>query len=83
MRIAALIVAAGRGTRAGGEIAKQWQALAGRRVADWTVQIFEAHKAVDRIVIVHAAEDLAEIAPFTKRGHLCVPGGATRDASVP
>ncbi len=82
MRTAALIVAAGRGTRAGGEIAKQWQVLAGRRVADWTVGVFEAHEAIDRIVIVHAAEDLTEVQGFAERGHLCVQGGATRDASV-
>ncbi|WP_224823724.1 bifunctional 2-C-methyl-D-erythritol 4-phosphate cytidylyltransferase/2-C-methyl-D-erythritol 2,4-cyclodiphosphate synthase [Cognatishimia sp. MH4019] len=82
MRTAALIVAAGRGTRAGGEIAKQWQPLAGRRVAEWTVDVFETHPRVDRIVIVHAAEDLTEVQGFAARGHLCVPGGATRDASV-
>ena len=34
---AALIVAAGRGTRAGPGCAKQWRALAGKRVIDWTI----------------------------------------------
>ena len=32
MTVAAIIVAAGRGTRAGGEVPKQWQALRGRPV---------------------------------------------------
>ncbi len=37
MTTAAIIVAAGRGIRAGGGVPKQWRSLAGRRVADWTV----------------------------------------------
>ena len=80
--IAALIVAAGRGTRAGGVVAKQWHPLAGQRVADWTVARFADHPAIEHLVIVHAAEDAAQISAFADAGHLCVPGGATRDASV-
>jgi len=35
--IAALIVAAGRGKRAGGNVPKQWQPLNGKRVIDQTI----------------------------------------------
>ncbi|NDD88458.1 MAG: hypothetical protein EBZ32_04350, partial [Rhodobacteraceae bacterium] len=36
MTIAAIIVAAGRGTRAGSALPKQWHPLLGRHVIDWT-----------------------------------------------
>ena len=37
MTIAALILAAGRGARAGPGAAKQWRVVVGRRVIDWTL----------------------------------------------
>lgn len=40
MTTAALIVAAGRGRRAGGPLPKQWQRVAGRPVAAWTLDAF-------------------------------------------
>ena len=49
---AAVIVAAGRGTRAGGETPKQWQQLAGRRVIDWTLDAFRASPHIGDIVVV-------------------------------
>ncbi len=80
MTTAAIIVAAGRGTRAGGEMPKQWQPLAGRRVIDWTVAAFEAVEAIDRIVLVLHPQDLDRFPP---RGRVEVTtGGATRAESV-
>lgn len=80
MTIAAIIVAAGRGTRAGGEIPKQWQALAGRRVIDWTVDAFESVAQIDPIVLVLHPHDLP-LFPSRER-LLIVEGGTTRAASV-
>ena len=40
MTLATIIVAAGRGTRAGGPLPKQWQRINGRMVADWTIDLF-------------------------------------------
>ena len=40
MKTAAIIVAAGRGSRAGGGVPKQWRPLAGRPVARWTLEAF-------------------------------------------
>ncbi len=80
MTTAAIIVAAGRGTRAGGEQPKQWQPLAGRRVIDWTLAAFEAAQDVTRTVVVLHSDDLDRITP---NGALSVvEGGATRAASV-
>lgn len=78
-RTAAIIVAAGRGTRAGAGLPKQWRALAGKRVIDWTLAAFHAHPSVDNIVIVHHSEDLAHLVGLDV---LCVQGGDSRDASV-
>lgn len=78
MHTAAIIVAAGRGLRAGGGLPKQWRPLAGRRVADWTLAAFAA-AGVERIVVVLHPEDRAIPLPG---GVIRVTGGDTRDASV-
>lgn len=54
--IAALIVAAGRGRRAGGELPKQWQSLLGRPVAAWTLDLFSG---CDHLVMVVHPDDRA------------------------
>ena len=80
MKITALILAAGRGTRAGGALPKQWQALAGRPVISHTLARFQAHPRVDDILLVLHPEDFdraAALGPVRK-----VAGGASRDASV-
>ncbi|MBT9383845.1 bifunctional 2-C-methyl-D-erythritol 4-phosphate cytidylyltransferase/2-C-methyl-D-erythritol 2,4-cyclodiphosphate synthase [Pseudooceanicola sp. CBS1P-1] len=79
MTDAAIIVAAGRGTRAGGDIPKQWQPLAGRRVADWTIDAIRA-AGLSPVVIVLHPEELD--APGLPADLIRVAGGATRDASV-
>ncbi|MAM60172.1 bifunctional 2-C-methyl-D-erythritol 4-phosphate cytidylyltransferase/2-C-methyl-D-erythritol 2,4-cyclodiphosphate synthase [Maritimibacter sp. UBA3975] len=80
MEIAAIIVAAGRGTRAGGDVPKQWRALAGRRVADWTLAAFAGHPRVGRIVVVLHPDDMGQADTFTDV--IVATGGATRHASV-
>jgi 2-C-methyl-D-erythritol 4-phosphate cytidylyltransferase/2-C-methyl-D-erythritol 2,4-cyclodiphosphate synthase len=76
MTRAALIVAAGRGTRAGGDLPKQWQPLAGRRVIDRTLDALGPH--ADRVVVVLHPDDM-DRAPAAAEA---VPGGATRADSV-
>ena len=46
MKIAALIVAAGRGSRAGGIAPKQWQVVNGKRIIDHTLDLFRHFMAV-------------------------------------
>lgn len=77
--IAAVIVAAGRGQRAGGDIPKQWQRLGAQRVIDWTIDTFRVCTSIDRIVVVVHEDDLGflEAADLT-----VVKGGASRAASV-
>ena len=76
--IAAVIVAAGRGTRAGGATPKQWRPLFGLRVLDHCLAAFANHPRIDAIALVLGRDALAE-APA---GVIAVEGGATRAASV-
>lgn len=77
--VAAIIVAAGRGERAGGDIPKQWQQLGPHRVIDWTINAFrECPRVSEIVVVVHENDrDYLEDADLT-----VVSGGKTRAASV-
>jgi 2-C-methyl-D-erythritol 4-phosphate cytidylyltransferase/2-C-methyl-D-erythritol 2,4-cyclodiphosphate synthase len=80
MTTAAIIVAAGRGTRAGGDQPKQWRVLAGRRVIDWTVALFQDQPGIDVTLVVLHPDDLDLYVP--PPGVRVTTGGASRDASV-
>ncbi len=78
MTLAVLIVAAGRGTRAGGDLPKQWQALAGARVIDHTLARFRALPDVGPICVVLHPDDMGLLGDAVIKA----VGSATRDASV-
>ena len=80
MSYAAIIVAAGRGSRAGGDIAKQWQEVAGLPVARWTVMRFAG--AARRIVVAHPDETGLATDCLDGLDVQIVEGGATRALSV-
>lgn len=50
-KMTALIVAAGRGRRAGRALPKQWQSLAGKPVARWTLERFAP--LGDLVMVIH------------------------------
>ncbi len=77
--VAAIIVAAGRGTRAGGDLPKQWQILAGRPVVAHAIDAFRCH--AQRLVLVIHPEDRPRAAALGA-DVLLVEGGETRDQSV-
>ncbi|MGL4635895.1 MAG: bifunctional 2-C-methyl-D-erythritol 4-phosphate cytidylyltransferase/2-C-methyl-D-erythritol 2,4-cyclodiphosphate synthase [Beijerinckiaceae bacterium] len=53
-RVTALIVAAGQGTRLGGPVPKQFQALAGEAVLIHTLRAFDGHPRISSIsVVIH------------------------------
>ncbi|NGQ90822.1 bifunctional 2-C-methyl-D-erythritol 4-phosphate cytidylyltransferase/2-C-methyl-D-erythritol 2,4-cyclodiphosphate synthase [Rhodobacter sp. HX-7-19] len=79
MTTAAVIVAAGRGSRAGGDRPKQWQMLAGQPVLAHTIAAFRGR--VDRLVVVIHPDDRAA-AQAIAGDALLVEGGATRAESV-
>ena len=83
MNLAGILVAGGRGVRAGGAIPKQYRQIHGLPVLAWSLRaLFDA--GVSPIVIVAAAEDetrlKALIAPWP--GVLIAPAGPSRTASV-
>ena len=82
MRAGAVIVAAGRGVRAGGEIPKQWREIAGRPMVDHTVAAFAGAPGIGPVVLVIHPEDSGRAAGFRNRGLTVVEGGADRAASV-
>jgi 2-C-methyl-D-erythritol 4-phosphate cytidylyltransferase / 2-C-methyl-D-erythritol 2,4-cyclodiphosphate synthase len=82
MTTAALIVAAGRGTRAGGDVPKQWRQLQGQRVIDWTMKAFR-DAGVQTISLVLSPEDETAWDSFgDDRDIILTAGGAERAISV-
>jgi len=86
MRVAAIVVAAGRGVRAGGGTPKQYQPLAGRAVVQHALDALAGHPAVGEVVAVIHPDDAgrfdAAVRPPPGAAFRCVFGGATRAASV-
>ncbi len=83
--VAALIVAAGRGTRAGGEVPKQYRILAGRPVISYGIDACLASRRIDHILVVidpAEADRYRSAVPASSRLLEPVTGGATRQASV-
>jgi 2-C-methyl-D-erythritol 4-phosphate cytidylyltransferase/2-C-methyl-D-erythritol 2,4-cyclodiphosphate synthase len=83
MDFAAIIVAAGSGSRAGAGVSKQWRTVAGKAVARWSAEAFFAAGAKTVVVVapggeMHTARDLLG----DLKGLALVPGGSTRALSV-
>lgn len=89
MSVAALIVAAGRGSRAGEGIPKQYRDLIGQSILTRTLTRFLQHPGVDRtLVVIHPNDrdlyeaSIAALAPLQSALLPCVHGGDTRQNSV-
>lgn len=88
MTTAAILTAAGRGSRAGGDLPKQWQILAGRPVLAHTLAAFAARDDIARILLVIHPDDRARAQALVAAhggagpGISLVSGGADRAESV-
>jgi len=84
MTTTALIVAAGRGERAGGAVPKQFRLLGGKPVLRWAVESLIRHPAVQstRIVIAEGQQDSAKQALQGLDIGELITGGAERADSV-
>lgn len=85
--VAALLVAAGRGLRAGAGMPKQYRTLGGRSVLAQALTPFLAEPGIDRIQVVIGVGDEARYAHAigsleTRKLTAAVVGGETRQASV-
>ncbi len=81
MTTAAVILAAGRGLRMGGDLPKQWHSLEDQPVVAHALAAFAGIPGVDRRVLVIHPADRAQ-AEAVAGGAMVVEGGASRDASV-
>src|SRR4051812_39116739 len=90
MSVVALIVAAGRGSRAGDGVPKQYRMLAGRPVLARTLEVFASHPSVAVVqTVIHPDDEELfsgnlEFLPALQRLKLVGPvfGGETRQESV-
>ncbi|WP_195821974.1 2-C-methyl-D-erythritol 4-phosphate cytidylyltransferase [Roseobacter sp. MH60115] len=82
MKIAAVIVAAGRGLRAGAGQPKQWRPLAGHSSAYFAMRAFADHPQIDHLVLVVSPDDLTTGDFPNDPAAEVVQGGASRSASV-
>ena len=83
-RAAVVVLAAGSGTRVGAATNKVLLPMAGRTVLGWSLAHARALGYVDRLVVVHRAQDLAavrEVVAAERVEATLVEGGATRHAS--
>ena len=84
MTVTALIVAAGKGERAGGGVPKQYRLLGGKPVLRWAVESLIRHPAVQstRVVIGEGQQELANAALEGLDVGATIEGGAERADSV-
>jgi 2-C-methyl-D-erythritol 4-phosphate cytidylyltransferase / 2-C-methyl-D-erythritol 2,4-cyclodiphosphate synthase len=82
--VAAVVVAGGRGLRAGGPPAKQYRTIGGEPVIRLSLAIFADHPGICWVQPVIHAEDGAQFAAATRGLAMldAVRGGASRQASV-
>lgn len=79
MKIIAIIVAAGRGTRAGGRSPKQWQHLGNKRMIDHSIDLFKNIPRINNVMVVLHSDDLHLL---NRNDVLFTQGGSTRSESV-
>ena len=72
-----IVLAAGRGSRFGGEIPKQYLPLCGRRVIDWSLEV--ARLATDGVVLVVSPDRVDDPEPLADA---VTAGGSERSDSV-
>ena len=83
-RVAAIVVAAGQGVRAGGDLPKQFRRIGGDTLLQHALSAFVGVPGVSLVQPVIRAEDLALVRTLTDGMNILTPisGGATRQASV-
>jgi 2-C-methyl-D-erythritol 4-phosphate cytidylyltransferase len=83
----AIIVAAGSGTRFGGETPKQFIEIGGKPLLVHTLECFERSPAIDSVILVLAADRVTEFSRLVgiygiRKVERIVAGGSTRAESV-
>lgn len=80
---AALVVAAGKSARAGGDVPKQYRLLGGKPMLRWSAEAFSRHPEIDRVHVVVAAGEEERAAGILAGLPVSIGvGGASRQESV-
>ncbi|HET9716405.1 MAG TPA: bifunctional 2-C-methyl-D-erythritol 4-phosphate cytidylyltransferase/2-C-methyl-D-erythritol 2,4-cyclodiphosphate synthase [Pseudolabrys sp.] len=84
IQVAAVIVGAGKGVRAGGDVPKQYREVGGAPMLQRTLLSFLSHPKIDAVQPVIRAHDLPLVQEITAGMDILPPafGGSTRQASV-
>lgn len=84
VEVAAVVVAAGQGVRAGGDLPKQFREIGGTPLLRHALLQFVENPQVDAVQLVIRAEDTALVSKLTSDIDMLSPvfGGRTRQASV-
>jgi 2-C-methyl-D-erythritol 4-phosphate cytidylyltransferase/2-C-methyl-D-erythritol 2,4-cyclodiphosphate synthase len=84
IRVAAVVVAAGRGTRTGLDYPKQYKVVGGSPMVRESLRVFTSHPEVDLVLPVIHPDDAARFAAAVEGLTLAEPisGAATRQGSV-
>lgn len=87
MKVTAVIVAGGKGSRMGADKNKVFLKIMGREMLYYTISAFENNSTVDDIIVVTGENDIDECTDLVTRYKFCkvkciTEGGATRQQSV-
>lgn len=82
MTVSVIVPAAGLGTRFGGELPKQFQALAGKPILLHVIERFLLDESVSRVVVPVAEQLLPAVRQSASDRVVFVAGGETRQQSV-
>ena len=82
MKSAAIIVAAGRGQRAGSDLPKQLRLLGGRPVLQWSIDALNGHPEIEQCVLVVPPGQIDTYRRLINGTVTLTEGGNTRSASV-
>ena len=61
MKTIAVILAGGKGSRLGKDLPKQFQKVAGKKIIEHTIEVFERNLNIDEIAIVVKEEFISEV----------------------
>ena len=87
MRNVAVVLAGGTGSRMGSPVPKQFMQLRGRAVIEFSIDVFDAHKAIDEVAVVVHPDWRGELEAIVARNQWhklgkVIDGGAERYMST-
>ncbi len=88
MKVVAVLLAGGSGSRMGGEKPKQFLVVKGRTILEWSIEAFSQHEGVDEVCIVSRADYVDDVKGIVQKGnytkvrHVLAGGKERYDSSL-